>query len=506
MEPFQSEQFRSVSASIPPPVGGWNARDPIDSMDPQDAIRLVNVFPEQRVVKLRKGFRVHSTGMGSGAVQTVCEFVGSDGTRRLVSAANGNIYNASTFDTTATSLGSGFTNNKWQTTMFKDTLILCNGADQPQQYDGTTLSAAAYTGIADDSVLTSVDVYKSRLYFVEKDSTSFWYGGTGSVTGAVTEFDVGDALRLGGFIEFSGSWTRDTGDGLQDLFIIVTDMGEVLTYTGTDPGSNFVLAGRYYIPTPLGRRSFVRLKSDLVILTEDGAVPLSQVITSNDPTKVNTLSDKIVDAFNSASAMYKSNFGWEGLFYPQGKQVLVNVPMAEDTQSVQYVMNIRTGAWCQYKGIDAICWTLFAEKPYFGGIDGKVYEFDTGQDDNDTAIEVDVKFAFNYFDDRTRVKRFLMARPLFLGNSTFSLDFGIDVDFEDNITTATTTVTGSAGSPWDTSPWDSSSWDSGNVVVNDWNAISGIGRCAALKIKTNVQDLTFEMSAIYVTFEPGGIL
>ena len=58
----------------------------------------------------------------------------------------------------------------------------------PQQYDGSTVSNAAYTGIADDNKLVDVCVYKERLFFVEKDSASIWYLPVGTVTGALTEF------------------------------------------------------------------------------------------------------------------------------------------------------------------------------------------------------------------------------------------------------------------------------------------------------------------------------
>ena len=46
---------RSVSASFPAPVGGWNARDPLAAMDPADAVKLVNFIPNTTSVTLRQG-------------------------------------------------------------------------------------------------------------------------------------------------------------------------------------------------------------------------------------------------------------------------------------------------------------------------------------------------------------------------------------------------------------------------------------------------------------------
>ena len=120
-QPFQTSQQlptqTAISQSLPAPVGGWNARDPLESMPVTDAVTLTNVFPSTRTVDLRKGYREHADGMGSGAVETIVEHVDGDGTKYLLAAANSNIYDATTFGGSATSEGSGFTNNRWQTVL-----------------------------------------------------------------------------------------------------------------------------------------------------------------------------------------------------------------------------------------------------------------------------------------------------------------------------------------------------------------------------------------------------
>ena len=42
-------------ASLPPPVGGWNARDALANMAPTDAVTLDNLFPGVSSVTLRGG-------------------------------------------------------------------------------------------------------------------------------------------------------------------------------------------------------------------------------------------------------------------------------------------------------------------------------------------------------------------------------------------------------------------------------------------------------------------
>ncbi len=52
---------RSKSASLPPPVGGLNARDSIANMEPEDALLLDNWFPRTTDVAVRKGYTAFST-------------------------------------------------------------------------------------------------------------------------------------------------------------------------------------------------------------------------------------------------------------------------------------------------------------------------------------------------------------------------------------------------------------------------------------------------------------
>jgi hypothetical protein len=60
-------------ASIPAPVGGWNARDSIANMDPVDAVGLENMFPSVSSVVLRGGYANHVTGI-SGQVETLMDY------------------------------------------------------------------------------------------------------------------------------------------------------------------------------------------------------------------------------------------------------------------------------------------------------------------------------------------------------------------------------------------------------------------------------------------------
>lgn len=499
--------YRSQTITIPAPVGGWNARDSLDLMGPTDAISLVNFYPKTSDIEIRSGFTSHSTSLGSGVVEFLAEFSSEAGTRQLIAGANGNIYNSSAA-AAATSLGSGFSSNRWQSTMFKNYLIMCNGTDQPQSWNGTTLAAATYTGIADDAKLVSVNVYKSRLYFVEINTASIWYGASSTVTGALTELDVSDQLRRGGSVIYAGSYTQDTGGGINDIFVIVTNMGEVLLYTGTYPGdSSWSIAGRFYLSQPVGRRAVANIDSDLVIITEDGVVRLSALLAGSSLSdKAAYITNRIDTAFREAIRAYGSNFGWETKIYPRGGYGIVNVPLATGGQAEQFIVNLKTGAWTRFMGQNAVTWCTYNQTLYFGGLDGTVYKADYGANDNGSRIEARAKLAFNYFDDRSRIKQMLMARPLILGDQAIEFSFGVDMDFADQALTDLVTLDGSSGSTWDVATWDIADWDSPTVASQDWYNLNGLGRCAALKFGGQFKNASFSLAAINIMYQSGGLL
>lgn len=508
------QQQTARSHSIPAPIKGWNGRDSFDALEPGYAIRLCNVFPETSYVSLRKGSRVHATGMGTGAVQTLAELVTEGGTRKLIAGANGNLYDATTYDDAAASLASGFSVDKWQTANFRNKLILVNGTDQCKQYDGTSVTDATYSGITTDNNLISVEVYRSRLYFVEKNTASIWYGGVDAITGALTEFDVGSLLRLGGSVMFAGSWTVDSGSGMDDLFVIVSSMGETLVYSGTYPAADGTVAGeiawgltgRFFLPVPLGRRAFLNLAGDMIILTEQGAVSLANVFAQGKDEIYRLVTDVISDPYQDGARSFAANFGWCGLSYPRGHMAILNVPTQQDANAEQWVMNTLSGAWCKFQGLKASSWVLHNEKPYFGGMDGKVYEFDIGADDGGNAIEFELKTHFDYFKDREREKRFLMARPMLIGDTSMRFLMNVDTDFADRVISDTVTTEGVSGAEWDVATWDVSSWDGGADYRADWYSLSGVGRCAALRMKGTARNATFNLSAINITYETGGVL
>lgn len=497
----QASRFKSYT--IPAPVLGWNARDSVDMMKDADALELQNMFPDLSNIRLRKGFTVQATGLGTGAVPTLIDYTTKAGVQQLIAGANGNLYDCSTSGEDGTSLKSGLSVNYWQSIVFKNTLVLVNGTDQPLQYNGTTVTDATYTGITDDAKLITVSQFKGRLYFIEDKTTSVWYGSAGAVTGALTEFDAGQYLERGGALLYAGSMTSDTGATLQDLLVLVSNQGEILVYQGSYPGgADWTIAAHFYISPPLGRRAFYHEGQDLLLICKDGIHSVAGLLQSTPK----TLTERISNAWTEAANLYSANTGWSACIYPEGNMCLVNIPLASNTSYEQYVYNTVSRAWCKFTGMHGITWLNFKGGLYFGGTDGKVYKADTAASDNGTQIQVRVKWAFSYFKDRQQEKHFVLARPIFSGDQEIDISIDVDVDFEDRTLENIISVLGSAGATWDVAEWDDASWDSANLPTTDWLNLAAIGRCAAIKFAGDYIDVKFELSAVNIGYNVGGIL
>ncbi|MBI1425783.1 MAG: hypothetical protein GC149_20345 [Gammaproteobacteria bacterium] len=510
MQPLQDRLSRSQEAkskSVPPPVGGWNARDALDQMKEHDAVLMDNWFPRQNDVIMRRGYAPFcEMSATANAVETLAEYHAGE-TRKFIACGSGSIDEVSSG--TASNLGSGFSENSWQTTQFGGRLFLVNGTDDPQDYDGSSLSSTSWSGSGlTIAKLINVVAFKSRLYFVEKDSQKFWYGGVQSVTGTLTAFDLKYVGNFGGNLIAIGVISRDGGDGVDDLLACFMSSGEVVVYSGSDPGSDFSLVGVYAIGAPIGYRCTIKFGSDLVVITKDGYVPLTSVLPFGRSLKTERtiLSDKISGAVIQAIETYGSNDGWEPILYPAGNMLIFNVPRTT-TAYDQHVMNTRTRSWCRFRNIPARCWSLFNDNLYFGGPDGVVYRADTGKTDDGAAITCIGQQAWNYFGDRSHNKIFTMVRPVLEADNTPSAFLSLGTDFKDN-TSVQSIVSGSEvnAAVWDEAIWDQAVWAGGNVVTQNWSSVSGIGYCASLRCKVAESNARVSWKSSIYAWKQGGII
>jgi hypothetical protein len=503
--------------SYPAPIGGWNARDALAAMKPTDAIVLENWFPKTSYVEIRGGYANHATGM-TGNGKTLAVYNALSGTSSMWALTASGVYNVSSAGAVGASVAAR-TNGKHQWVNFGDGtnnyLILANGVDKPLYYDGTTWTAVdnasvpALTGLTTTKII-SFFVSKGRLFVIEKDSLSFWYLAAGAAGGALTRFDLSGVATKGGYIMAGATWTVDTGYGPDDRVVFVTSEGEVIVYSGTNPNvaAAWLLVGVYSIGKPLGRKCLTKYGADLLVITQNGIIPLSSILVLDTQTAdfKFALSFKIETAFNDASRVYGTNFGWKADFYPAQSALIVNVPIAEDGKHHQYVMNTTTKSWCKFLEWDAEDFAVFNGELYFT-TSTKVVKAWTGTVDGTNNITAYGKTAFSYFGTSNRQKRFTMFRPVLAVNGTVNFLTDIDVDFQDTAITGTATYSVVSGGLWDSSNWDQAFWAAGLQVAKAWTSpdeFSGLSGAGKIQIATN--SLTIQWLASDYVYELGGLL
>jgi hypothetical protein len=218
-----AQQRKANTASLPSPIGGWNARDSLAEMNPLDAVQMVNFFPTPTDVTLRKGYTRHSTGI-TGAVLSLFNYSSPTG-RQLFASTSNTIYNVDT--PTATVSLTGITNGEWVhtslTTAGGSFMPAVNGVDAMIVYDGSLWQKSATTNTA-------------------QTISSITRGGTGNLTATLTTavahgLVTGNTITVAGAVpaQFNGTY-RVTVTGVSTLtYTMATapsgDASTVGTYT-----------------------------------------------------------------------------------------------------------------------------------------------------------------------------------------------------------------------------------------------------------------------------------
>jgi hypothetical protein len=363
------------------------------------------------------------------------------------------------------------------------------------------------TGLNSDKFAT-VNLFKERLYFVEEDSLSFWYLPVDSINGAVSEFPLGGIFKRGGYLQAMGTWTIDAGYGVDDLAAFITSNGEVAVYKGSDPSdpNDWALVGLWNVGQTFTRKCVFKFGGDMLLLTEDGLVPLSAGLQSTrlDP-RVN-LTDKIFFAVSQAASAYGNNFGWQMNYFAKQNMLILNVPVTGGSE--QYVMHNITKSWARFTNINANCWEMSGQDMYFGG-NGFVGKFYDTYADAGTNIRAFTQQAYSYFERRGQLKRFTLVRPILqTDNGVPNVLCGISVDF-DTVDLTTQISFNPVIDPigiWDVDVWDNSNYGGGLITTKIWQGVTGLGYAGSISLNVVSQGIEFHWASTDYVMESGGVL
>lgn len=398
---------------------------------------------------------------------------------------------------------------------FQNNEILTDTAGGSAKANGVeSLAFNGVTGIATDQ-LSYVWTYKSRLFFIERETMNFWYASVDQLGGALTRFPMAGIFPQGGSLLFGASWSLDTGadGGLSAQCIFVTTEGEVAVFQGADPGAadGWSLVGVYRIGKPLGPNAWHRAGADIVINTDIGHVPLSQAINRDlaalSPASV---SFPIETAWNEAVALRRFA-DWHCTIWPERQMLLIALPTGDGMEAKMFAANVRTGRWCEFTGWDGKCLISFQGRLFFGSTEGKVVEaYVTGLDQGQTYTGIYVPL----FDDLRNpgaLKVVSMARATMRSNSPLAVDIAMQFDFTVDLPPAPSAQIMSTGNLWGVAEWGNDEWggDDIKIIEQDWVSVSGAGYAMAPALQFtsgSTAPLAAEIVRIDVLYDTGDLV
>jgi hypothetical protein len=544
--PVQNNQEVS---SVPAPIGGLNARDPISAMPPTDAYDLQNWIPQQYGLKMRKGYANWATDIGAGdeTIKSILNYFPNNATISTSgtfvtnpSLFPGEVYCATDDDiyeitspgaspVSVVTLSGTDEAGRISSVNFSNSagtfLLFCSEIDGYYTYDGAAVVkvtmgvGANQVSVGDPTDFCQVALWKRRAWFVERSSSSVWYLDADALYGAAEELDLGPLLKKGGSIAWIANWTIDAGEGIDDLLVICSENGEILLYKGTDPSSaaTFGLVGTWDVgEVPKGRRGFCQIGGDLLVLSNMGINPISYVTRGGASMLMASQKDytsKIMRQFNDDIAATFNQYGWAMTVVPREGLLIVTVPDGTYSVTTQYAMNLTSGAWTRFNAMDVQCMAMVAGWLMFGTSESTVNLAFAGTTDGQTLagaagnpIVGVVQPAFNAFGEGAQLKHFLMARMSFLAATTPAIRCSMNTDFQTDYPISAPTVTAAApASVWDTGLWDSARWSGGAPPLQVWQNTPGVGYYGSLTLLTSSVDELILTNIDYV-FEKGGVL
>lgn len=545
---YQARFKKSVSApqgqsiktkTILVPSRGLIANENLGATLPGGASIMENWFPTAVGARLRGGTQLHSTvGDAAATVTSLFKYVNGSN-RTLFAATEDGIYDvtvaaspgilidetdAELVDESGDTIGepgveavlTGVTGGDWVSCQFTTSggtyLRLVNGVDIPQIYDGSTFAdtpAITGTGLTDTD-LSYVWAYKSRLFFIEKESLSAWYLPVDSISGTATEFPLGGVFQLGGSLLFGASWSLNDGGGLSDNCVFVTTEGEVAVYAGEDPAS-WALVGKYQIGRPLGKHAFVRSGGDLLIATEIGVVPLSQ---ATDKTIENlspaALSYPIEEEWNRA-VRRRSTATWFMEIYPARQMLVIGISTISGVRDLMFVANVRTKAWCTYPDLPGSCLLAYEGGLYLGKTLGRVIRMETGGSDEGSPYTGSMAPLFDDLSAPESTKSANYIRATFSADSNPQPKLTMLYDYVTTLPSAPSAYLQTGSSGWGVVKWGSFKWGSSrslNIYTTEKSA-RGLGYTLSPCVQvTSSGESTpsVELSRLEIGFDLGGSL
>lgn len=526
LKPFKTPRRAAAGnvmqvAQTPAPVGGLNYRDPISQMRPIDALVLDNFIPRQTGVELRKGWG-YTTATVNAPIKSLFAYnAPNPANNKLFAAADGRIYDVTTNPPTIAVNTTGSTTNIWQVTQFstpgdKFLLAVSPGAGYWTYSTATGWVNRTALTVGLPTNVATVMVWKQRVWFTTADGQQVYYmRNVNEIQGHADPFPMGSVLRNGGYVAAMLNWTLDAGVGIDDHLVVIGSEGDIGVWTGTDPTSanTFGLKGVWYIgPVPRKGRFYTPTGGDVMLISEMGLVPLSRLVNGQYVEGQPGPAAKIQTVLAPIIASLKNSESWDFFPVPVDDILVIKPPKDALGTFRQFVMNVTTGSWCTFSNLPMACTATLDGQLYFGTDDGRVAKGLFGKYDGmevgqvlGNAVQGEFLTAFNDFGSAANLKRFGMARPIFISEDAPSVQLQINTQYTFDNLPGSPTFLNSEDGLWDTARWDLARWSGATSTFQAWSGIAGLGYYGALRMKVKAFPGTIYTSS-HVSFEVGGVM
>lgn len=541
--------------ALPAPTGGLNDFDPLSLMDPSFLIEGENFFPDTGKLSVREGFHnfgppftfggIFSTPIRTLIPTNLRDQVGLDFLEKLWVFNDQGVFKRNTTPPYDWNNFWTVTNGRMQYVRMTNTgttyLIACNGVDPAILVNETTDVWANFTQVVTPTApgeisglnpnqICWVHTHNKRLWFVQKDSLNAYYLPVDGVGGAALPFPVAGQFGLGGKLMAIMTWSSDTGKGLDDRLIFLTDQGEIAVYTGSDPSdaNNFQLDSMFRIAPPLGTRAVVQYGGDILVLTRRGVIPLSSVLygTAQEQSTIGVLSRRVNRVIQSLT------YDWTTHPTPPELQVCpdqlwVTLCIYDTANAgwVQLVMNLLTGAWGKWTmpvrsivpagrdvfmiGDNPTVAPSHASRWVWYITQGQHRDFvvtDTIYDSPGIPITAYAQGAFTYLDNPTQQKHAKLIRFVFESETNVSFRVRVVPDFRVNRFLGTPPPNYSQeGGVWDDVLWDAATWPYPNTIRMQWAGANALGYSMAWQMRLSTSSPVAILGVEWV-WEAGGLV
>jgi hypothetical protein len=363
-------------------------------------------------------------------------------------------------------------------------------AGKPSNITGPTGAAAVAQN------LTYVWKYRNRLYFIEGGTMNAWYLPLNAVGGELAMIPLSGAASRGGKLLFGATWSVDAGDGTDDKCCFVSDLGEILVFTGSNPAdpTNWRQEGRYAIAPPMGMNAHANIGGELMIETVDGIVPVSAAITKTGAQlELASITLNIKNTWRQ-EVVLKRAWPWTMKRWDEYGAMFVAWPGGAPGNRYCALVNIATGAWARFVGWDATCFVRMRADMFFGTQDGIIMQADrTGYDDGKPYLATLVG-GWGALGQRLAMTTWLQARASFLSaaGEPFQPQLASTVDYVVTLPTPPPAGPDTAlQDVWDQGKWDHAKWDQASVGLPSvrntrWVSIGNTGYIHAPVVQVTV--------------------